>query len=131
MRFRRPIAIQPGSSRAGRQPLVRRNERKQDRPHYSVGRYDRVRDPDGQQPSGRRSIRLDGNVWFTEQIGNKIGRITTGGTFTEFPVPTAACQPQGVASGPDGNIWFTEQTGSKIGRITTGGKNHRVCAADA
>src|SRR5262249_23331445 len=26
----------------------------------------------------------DGNLWFTEQIGDKIGRITPSGTVTEF-----------------------------------------------
>src|SRR6185312_1287641 len=28
----------------------------------------------------------DGNLWFTEFKGHKIGRMTPGGTFTEFPV---------------------------------------------
>src|SRR5437868_11108110 len=28
---------------------------------------------------------LDGSVWFTEVAGNKIGRLSVGGTFTEFP----------------------------------------------
>src|SRR5262249_36967893 len=31
----------------------------------------------------------DGNLWFTERTGNKIGRITRTGVITgEFPVPT-------------------------------------------
>lgn len=53
----------------------------------------------------------------TESI--KIGRITPGGTITEFPVPTSKSQPFGIGSGPDGNLWFTEYSGNKIGRITT------------
>ena len=40
---------------------------------------------------------------------------------TEFPIPTGASQPRGVAAGPDGAIWFTEGRGNKIGRITTTG----------
>ncbi len=34
----------------------------------------------------------DGNLWFTEYNGNQIGRITPGGTITEFPflMPLAA-----------------------------------------
>lgn len=31
----------------------------------------------------------DGNLWFTESNANKIGRITTDGIFTEYPIPTA------------------------------------------
>jgi streptogramin lyase len=58
----------------------------------------------------------DGAMWFTEQAGNKIGRITTGGVFTEYPV---AGGPSGIVSGPDGNLWFTENTAGKIGKITT------------
>src|SRR6185312_16019385 len=30
----------------------------------------------------------DGNFWFTEQTGNRIGRITPQGNVIEFPVPT-------------------------------------------
>src|SRR5687767_3030047 len=64
----------------------------------------------------------DGNLWFTERLGNKIGRITPDGTITEFPVPTAFSEPWEIAAGPDGNLWFTEQFGHKIGRITPEGE---------
>ena len=30
----------------------------------------------------------DGNLWFTEDQTNHIGRMTTAGALTEFPVPT-------------------------------------------
>jgi virginiamycin B lyase len=56
-------------------------------------------------------------LWFTEFIGNKIGRITPTGIVTEYTIPTAQSQPSGIASGPDGNIWFTETASNKIGRI--------------
>jgi streptogramin lyase len=59
----------------------------------------------------------DGNVWFTELIGNRIGRITPSGEITEFPVPTANSEPIAITNGPDGNLWFAEQDGEKIGRI--------------
>jgi streptogramin lyase len=29
----------------------------------------------------------DGALWFTKVTANQIGRITTTGTFTEFPAP--------------------------------------------
>jgi streptogramin lyase len=63
----------------------------------------------------------DGNLWFTETNGNKIGRITTSGAITEFGVPTSNSGPYGIANGSDGNVWFTESSGNKIGRITTSG----------
>jgi hypothetical protein len=63
----------------------------------------------------------DGALWFTEGIGNKIGRITTAGSFTEYPVPTASSGPWGIAMGPDGALWFTELDAGNIGRITTAG----------
>jgi len=63
----------------------------------------------------------DGSMWFTEAVGNKIGRITTAGAITEFAIPTADSHPVGIAAGPDGSMWFTEFKGNKIGRITTAG----------
>jgi len=35
----------------------------------------------------------------------------------EFPIPTAASQPEGIVMAPDGKIWFTEQAANKIGRV--------------
>jgi hypothetical protein len=63
----------------------------------------------------------DGNVWFTEEAGNRIGRITPSGTITEFPIPTANSQPVQIVTGSDGNLWFAEQDSLKIGRITPTG----------
>jgi len=63
----------------------------------------------------------DGNLWFAESNAGKIGRITPGGTVTEYPTSAANSGPFGITAGPDGNLWFTEQTGNKIGRITTAG----------
>src|SRR5438046_8143736 len=68
----------------------------------------------------------DGNLWFTERFGNKIGRIApTSGLITEFcQVLTAGNpsgitgSPRGITVGPDGNIWFAEVSGD-IGRITS------------
>jgi len=34
-------------------------------------------------------------LWFTEELGNKIGRITVAGAFTEYIVPTAGSLPGG------------------------------------
>jgi hypothetical protein len=63
----------------------------------------------------------DGNLWFTELNGNKIGRITTAGTVTEFGGLTANSQPVAITTGPDGNLWFVENVGNRIGRMTPAG----------
>src|SRR5262249_26118808 len=62
----------------------------------------------------------DGNLWFTES-GGSIGKITTQGVVTEYPVPTSGSLPWGITSGPDGALWFTEFGASTIGRITVDG----------
>jgi virginiamycin B lyase len=59
---------------------------------------------------------LEGNFWFCEREGNKIGKVA-GTTLTELAVPTPAASPRGIALGPDGNIWFTENGSNKIGRV--------------
>jgi len=63
----------------------------------------------------------DGNMWFTEQTGQRIGRISMAGAIAEFALP-AGGNPIGIAAGPDGNMWFTESLGHRIGRIDAGGK---------
>jgi streptogramin lyase len=63
----------------------------------------------------------DGNVWFVEQLGKKIGRITPSGTITEFPIPSSISGPYGITAGPDGNVWFVEQYGNRVGKITPAG----------
>jgi streptogramin lyase len=61
----------------------------------------------------------DGALWFVEQVGNNVGRITTGGTITEYAIPTVNAAPESMATGSDGNLWFTELNSSsnQIGRI--------------
>jgi streptogramin lyase len=62
----------------------------------------------------------DGNIWFTNPGANQIGRMTPGGNFTGFPIPSPNSSPIDITPGPDGNLWFTEFEG-KIGRITPSG----------
>lgn len=92
-------------------------------------------------PTGDRGLYItagpDRNLWFTES--DKVGRITTGGTVTEFPLPAVSLDPilaspcgarlclGEITAGPDGNLWFTgnwftdQGLASEIGRITPGG----------
>lgn len=74
--------------------------------------------------SGAAAITVgpDEALWFTEKAG-KIGRITTSGVITEYPVPTSSSPPHGpsggLVAGPDGALWYTEF--DYIGRISTTG----------
>jgi virginiamycin B lyase len=67
----------------------------------------------------------DGALWFAE-IGatDRIWRMTTAGTLSNYVIPTSFSSPEAIVVGPDGALWFTEQgsggTG-KIGRISTSG----------
>ena len=64
----------------------------------------------------------DGALWFAEAASNAIGRLTTSGKYTEYPIDGKYSQPSGIAAGPDGALWFTDFAGRfGIGRITTSG----------
>jgi streptogramin lyase len=68
----------------------------------------------------------DGNLWFTERRGLRIGRITPNGVVTEFSAGiTGGSRPSDITVGPDGNLWFTVYPGGgetgRIGRITPSG----------
>jgi virginiamycin B lyase len=64
----------------------------------------------------------DGAMWFTEALGNNIGRITMDGEVTEYPLPTPDSLPVGIARGSDGAVWFVERGANQIGRITMDGE---------
>jgi streptogramin lyase len=73
----------------------------------------------GPNPEGI-TLGPDGNIWFAEFGGDKIGRITPNGSIMEFPL-AAGSKPAEITTGPDGNLWFTENGGNKVGRITPAG----------
>ncbi|MEU7876500.1 PxKF domain-containing protein [Dactylosporangium sp. NPDC049140] len=67
----------------------------------------------------------DGALWFTEGRTNAIGRVTTSGAFTEYPVPDLGSPTvpklYDITVGSDGALWFTAPHNRFIGRITTAG----------
>ncbi len=97
--------------------------------------------PSGSAVPGGLTVGSDGNLWFT--LSNEsptggfstaidIGRITTAGAITEFPVPVAGFSIGSMTLGPDGNLWFPEDmrngippfvaaTNPQIGRVTPSG----------
>jgi streptogramin lyase len=74
----------------------------------------------GSEPAGI-AAGPDGALWFVLPGSNSIGRITTSGALSTFPVPTGSSGLTGISAGPDGNLWFTELDANQIGRITPAG----------
>lgn len=65
----------------------------------------------------------DGALWFTDYQAGMVGRMSTTGRFSLYPLPPGY-KPKAITVGPDGALWFTE-IGSlskvRVGRITTAG----------
>ncbi len=71
----------------------------------------------------------DGNVWFNEvdfsdATGGKLARLSSGGTITEWAVPTVGAEIEEIALDHDCNLWFAEQgnaslkpSPNKVGRL--------------
>jgi streptogramin lyase len=68
----------------------------------------------------------DGNMWFAESVGNKIGRITPSGQITEFPLATAQSYPNYVLAGPRGRMYFGEPGTAQLGYIDVLGNQQVV-----
>jgi virginiamycin B lyase len=64
----------------------------------------------------------DGNIWFTEESNNAVGRITPGAVITEFTAGFPTGSPRGIATGADGNLWVAQAGGDgAIARVTKAG----------
>src|SRR5206468_9283560 len=80
--------------------------------------------PTGEQATNYLAPGPDGAMWFADTVTRAIGRITTEGTATEFPILSRRLYPGPITAGPDGNVWFTESAyyrPDKIGRVTPTG----------
>jgi streptogramin lyase len=83
------------------------------------GHYTSWRLPQRRATPVRITAGSDGALWFTEEDAHAIGRITTAGDITEFPLRTGL-SPYDITSAKDKALWFTAN--SCIGRITTAGE---------
>jgi len=64
------------------------------------------------------AVGMDGALWFTEQMQNKIGRLDPGsGAFKEFPLKVDNSGPHGLVADSAGNIWFTGNFAHYIGKL--------------
>lgn len=65
----------------------------------------------------------DGNVWFTEAMGNHVGKMSVDGELLDrYPIPSRDSNSQGLTTGYDDRVWITECNPSKIAAITTDGE---------
>jgi len=53
-------------------------------------------------------LQIKGDIWFTENRTNKIGKLTVTGEITEYTLPNSDSGPFGITRGHNGDIWFTE-----------------------
>src|SRR5262249_23652321 len=61
---------------------------------------------------------LDGNLWFTERNGRKLGRINqAGGPIAEFLVPGVGAYPTAIATAATGKGWFATADAAATARI--------------
>src|SRR5438132_1860529 len=70
--------------------------------------------------AGAMTVGRDGNLWFTDIRQNVIGRLTSSGQYTSFPIPSRNTVPVSITTGTDGNLWFVEGVG-RVGRMTPTG----------
>jgi virginiamycin B lyase len=80
----------------------------------------------GLTPDSKPSLIIkgpDGNLWFTEETHNAVGRVTPGAVITEFTAGFPTGSPKGIVTGPDGNLWVAMAGGDgAIARVTKSGE---------
>jgi virginiamycin B lyase len=60
----------------------------------------------------------DGNIYFAEAALNEIGMLDIKTDLvSQFTMPLADTQPQGITVGADGKLWFSERGQNKIGSL--------------
>jgi virginiamycin B lyase len=61
----------------------------------------------------------NGALWFTERLGNRIGRLDVAtGEIQEFPIPGADSGPTGIAVAANGDVWVCLSAGNGVARLT-------------
>jgi len=64
------------------------------------------------------AVTADGDLWFTENFANKIGRMDSSGSLiAEYDIPTTASGVRCIAAMSDGRLFFTQYDAGLIGEI--------------
>ena len=77
----------------------------------------------------------DGNLWFTQQDQNILGRLTPSGQFTLYPTG-ANSGPHGIEFDKQGRLWITRQFSNTISQVIIKGTtasfiNHAIPYANS
>jgi virginiamycin B lyase len=60
----------------------------------------------------------EGDLWFTENVANKIGRMRPDGTMVgEYEIPTSGSGARAIVAAPDGRLFFSQYDVGRIGEI--------------
>ena len=109
-------------ARSGPASVVLRERRLQDRAHEPRQRQlRRVRYPTPDARPIGITLAADGALWFCQNAGNRIGRITTTGAITEFPCHGWRRTGR-HRGGPTAMCGSRKRTLSRVGRITPDGQ---------
>lgn len=63
-----------------------------------------------------------GNIWFTERLAGKVGKLSPDGKITEFPLSSPTSGPLGIDIDKSGNLWIAQRYANKISQMTPDGK---------
>jgi streptogramin lyase len=63
----------------------------------------------------------DGDLWFTENFANKIGRMSPdGAVIGEYPIPAPHSGPRAIVALSDGRLFFWRTTSERSARSFRG-----------
>lgn len=65
------------------------------------------------------SCGLGSDLWFAEDSGTQVGRLTTAGGLSGYGLSLG--NPRNIALGPDGNVWASLQASSNVIKVTPSG----------
>jgi virginiamycin B lyase len=82
------------------------------------GNFTRRPLPDKQGHPSRIVAGPDGDLWFSEEVGDRIGRLSPGGQIKEFTLPPGVSPTGLTVSG--GQVWFS--SAHKVGRVARDGQ---------
>jgi virginiamycin B lyase len=92
-------------------------------------------------PSGAQPAAIvagpGGDMWFAEPGANAIGRISSSGVVTQYPIPASTPGGRGISAltvGPSGaDVWFTEWGVDRLGQLSPDGglREYAIAPYDA
>ena len=67
------------------------------------------------------TVGADGDLWYTANFANKIGRMAPDGTVRgEYDIPTPKSGARCITALADGRLFFTQYDSGSIGEVVLG-----------